>query len=111
MYRREDSKASKAHISTLESEPSDKARKDKKKKQYKDRKNSKEPRDFIIPANGINTAEIGDEKRKKKKKKKDASEVTCYNCNKLGYYADKCLKPKGQKTSIALNNLHIDNWF
>ena len=88
MSRREDSKASKAPASIPESEPSDKARKDKKKKQYKDRRDSREPRDSTIPATRVNAAEVRDKKKKKKKKKRDASEVTCYNCNKLGHYAD-----------------------
>ena len=80
----ENSKASKAPASTPESEPSNKAKKDKKKKQHKDRKES---RDSITLVNGVNTAKVGVKKRRKKKKK-DASEITCYKCNKLGHCRD-----------------------
>ena len=88
MPRGENSKASKAPVSSPESESSDKARKDKKKKQYKDERDSIKPRDSIIPATRVNAAEIGDKIKKKKKKKRDISEITCYNCNKLEHYAD-----------------------
>ena len=97
MPRGEDSKASKAPASTPESEPSDKARKEKKKKQYKDRRDSREPRDSTTPATRVNAAEVGDKKKKKKKKKRDASKVTCYNCNKLGHYADQYPEPRRPK--------------
>ena len=89
----EDSKAFKAPASTPESESSDKARKEKKNKQYKGRRDSREPTDSTTPATGVNVAEVGDKKKKKKKKKRDASEVTCYNCNKLGHYADQYPEP------------------
>ena len=97
MYCGEDSKASKAPASTPESKPSNKAKKDKKKEQHKNRRNSRKPRDFTTRATGVNAAEFGDKKRRKKKKKKDASEVTCYNCNKLESYADQCLEPRRPK--------------
>ena len=88
LQREEDSKASKAPTSTPKSKSSDKARKNKKKKQYRDRKDSSQPRDSTTSATGVNAAKVGDKKRKKKKKKRDASEVTYYNCNKLGHYVD-----------------------
>ena len=72
-------------------ESSNKAKKDKKKKQYRDKRDSKEFRD--TPSFGVNVTEIGDKKRRRKRK--DSSKVMCYNCNKLGYYIDKC--PKSQK--------------
>ena len=83
----------KALVSALTNpEPFDKARKNKKKKQHRDKRDSRESRD--TPGFGVNAAKVGD---KKKRKRKDLSKVTCYNCNKLGHYADVCpesWKPK-----------------
>ena len=85
----DDSKASKAPVSTStqDSEPSDKARKNKKKKQHKDK------RDSTNLSTGVNTAEVGDKSRRKK----DVSEITCYNCNKKGHYVTKCPEPRKSK--------------
>ena len=79
--------------STQDPKSSDKARKDKKKKQYRDKRDSRESRD--TPASGVNVTEVGD--KKGRRKRKDPSEVTCYNCNKLGHYADKCPEPRKPK--------------
>ena len=76
-------------------EPSDKARKNKKKKQHRDKRDSRESRDRDTPASGVNVTEVG--KKKRRRKKKDPSEVMCYNCNKLGHYADKCPEPRKSK--------------
>ena len=70
-------------------ELSDKAKKDKKKKQHRDKRESKN-----TPASGVNAAEVGDKNRRKRK---DPREVMCYNCNKLGYYADQCPEPQKPK--------------
>ena len=40
------------------------------------------------PVTGDNT-----EGQKKKKKRHDPSKVTCFNCNKIGYYAYDCTEP------------------
>ena len=69
-----------------DSEPSDKARKDKKKKQHKAKRDS-------IPATGVNKATVGDQRMKKK----DISEISYYNCNKKGYYSNKCPEPRKSK--------------
>ena len=90
---RDDSKAFKASTFTQESKPFDKARKVKKKRHHRDKRDSRKPRD--TPVSRVNAAEVGDKKRKRKKK--DLKEVTCYNSNKLGHYADQCLKSRKSK--------------
>ena len=60
-----------------------KDRKDKKKK-LRNQRWKEQP-----PATDANT-----EASKKKKKKHDPSEVTYFNCDKKGYYANNCTKPK-----------------
>ena len=55
----------------------------------------------------INTAVVG---KKKKKEKNDISEIICYNCNKKEPYSDAYPKPQKSKTSIGLDNLHVNNW-
>ena len=69
--------------STQDSEPSDKARRGRRRKQHKDK------RDSTNPATEVNKAEVG--------KKKDISEVKCYNCNKKGHFATKCLESRKPK--------------
>ena len=59
-------------------------RKDKKKKLQNRRREQNEQ----TPATGDNT-----KAPKKKKKRRDSSEVTCFNCNKKGHYANNCTKP------------------
>ena len=70
--------------STQDPKRFDKAKKNKKKKYHKDKKKSRKSRD--TPTFGVNAAKVGDKKRRRKKK--DPREITYYNCNKLGYYAD-----------------------
>ena len=79
----EDESKAKASVptSTLDSEHSNKARKDKKKTSHKAKRDS-------TPATGVNKAEVSDHRTKMK----DISEILCYNCNKKGYYSNKCPK-------------------
>ena len=69
--------------STQDSEPSDKTRRGRRRREHKYK------RDSTNPANGVNKVEIG--------KKKDISEVKCYNCNKKGHFATKCLESRKPK--------------
>ena len=85
-----------ASASTQDFEPSDKARKNKKKKQHKDKRDLSESRDSITPATGVNKAKVGG------KRKNDISEITCYNCNKKGYYATKCPETRKSKKLVSV---------
>ena len=66
-------------------EPAKKENKQKKFKRQWER--TREPKE--TPAIDNNTVDAA-----KKKKKRDTSKVTCFNCNKKGYYASNCTKPK-----------------
>ena len=88
-----DSKAFKGPAATpaQDSEPSNNARKDKKKR-HQDKRGSREPKDSSTPASGVNKAKVGGGEQRKKNKK-DLNKVMCFNCNKKGYYSNRCLKP------------------
>ena len=78
------------------SESSEKAQKEKKKEQYQ---RDWERRKGSTSASGINTAQTRELYQKKKKKRtdkalRDTSQVKYYNCQKLGYYTNKCPEPK-----------------
>ena len=80
------------------SESSKKARKEKKKEQQQ---RDREHREGSIPATRINTAQTGEPHQKKKKNQgrldrvsRDTSQIKCYNCQKIGHYANRCPKSK-----------------
>ena len=68
-------------VSIQDSKLFNKARKSRKRKQNRDRQDS------TNPDTGVNKAKVGG------RRKKDINEITCYNCNKKGYFVTKCLKP------------------
>ena len=71
------------------SEPLKQARKEKKKKRHPERRDKKKR----TLASTANATEI-QQKKKKKNRDRNVSEITCYNCNKKGHYANTCIKPK-----------------
>ena len=83
-YRKDKPKAKASEpASNKDSEASDKAKRGRRRRQHKDKQ------DFTNPAIGVNKAKVG--------KKKDISEVKCYNCNKKGHFATKCLESRKPK--------------
>ena len=66
------------------------ARKEKKLKKYPERRDKKKQ----TSASTTNTIEIQQQKKKKKNQDCDMSEITCYNCNRKGHYANICIEPK-----------------
>ncbi len=71
-------------------EDSEKARKEKKKKAFRKRR-GKGRREGSAPATGSNAeSTVG-------KKNRDLSQVTCYTCNKKGYYSRDCTEPPKPK--------------
>ena len=92
-----DFKAFKSSTSTptsVSTQDSESSKKDKKKKHYQGKRDSREPKDSFTPATGVNAAEVV-EGGQRKKNKKDISGVTCFNCNKKGYFSNKY--PKSPK--------------
>ncbi len=70
---------------------SEKAKKEKKKK---GRQGRREKPNLATGADAAPATATGGEGQKKKKKPRDISEITYYSCNKKGYYASNCTKPK-----------------
>ena len=72
----------------LHNDPAEPAKKEDKQKRLKRRQEcTREPKETL--ATGNNTVDAA-----KKKKKRDTSKVICFNCDKKGYYASDCTKPK-----------------
>ena len=65
-------------------------RKDKKKRFWGQRQEYTEERKEQTPATNVNTINVS----KKEKKRRDVSKITYFNCNKKGYLANDCTKPK-----------------
>ena len=70
-------------------EGSKKARNEKKKSRQNRKKNQEDSTSAI----GVNTTDALKWSRDRFKKF-DLADITCYCCNKKGYYANKCTKPK-----------------
>ena len=60
--------------------------KEKKKKWQKEKRDKKD----FTPASGVNAIDTSGGKARKKK---DLSQITCYNCDKKGYYSTKYPEP------------------
>ncbi len=80
-----------------QSETPEKIRKEKKKKWQRKEWARKDPKDGSPAPTTSGSNAIQATGCQKKKKARDASEVTCYSCNKKGYYASDCSKPKVKK--------------
>ena len=72
---------------------SEKVRKEKKKNWYWEKRDKKDKKKDTTPATEENAINIGDGQRKKNQPIADASNVTCYNCDKKGHYTNTCPKP------------------
>ena len=77
-------------------ELSDKVWKEKKKEQ---RRRDRERREGSTSTTGVNSAHTGKPQKKKNQGRsdrasRDTSQIKCYNCQKMGHYANKCPEPK-----------------
>ena len=106
--RGDDFKASKAPASTQKSEPSDKARKNKKKKQYKDKRDSWEFRDSTTLAIVVNAKASRSGRRRRIQKDISGSHIT--TVTKRDTTQTNVQNLGGQKTSISLEGLHVNDW-
>ena len=76
---------------------SDKAWKDKKKERCQ---KDWERREGSTPVTGANSTHTGEPPQKKKNQGRSdrashvTSQIKCYNCQKMGHYANRCPKPK-----------------
>ena len=107
MHHGENSKAFKAPASTPEFEPSDKARKDKKKKQHRDKRDSRQSRD--TPASGVNATEV--EIRKEGERRRTQRRLHVITATNWGTTMTSVWNLGSQKTSIGLDNLHVNDWY
>ncbi len=80
-----------------QSEASKKIRKEKKKKWQQKKRAKKDVKESspATAASKSNAVQVAD--GQKKKKACNASEVTCYSCNKKGHYAFHSSEPKAKK--------------
>ena len=82
-------------------ESSAKARREKKDRRRQEQRDRR-GQEGSTPATGVNAAEPGEANKKKNDDRnrncsggaaRDFSQIKCYNCQKMGYYANKCPEP------------------
>ena len=66
------------------------------KEKKKSRRNRRRNQEDSTPAIGVNTTDVL-KRIRDRPKKSDPANITCYRCNKKGYYTNKCIKPKNQQ--------------
>ncbi len=75
-----------------------KVRKEKKRKGHQEKQDRQEGQDGSLVKIGANATQATEGQKKKRRNgqgpKRDISKITCYNCNKKGYYSRDCTKPK-----------------
>ena len=94
----QESKAPAPQRSTDNGKTSKQAWKEKKKKEKRERRNREREPQNSTPTTRANSTSTGKEKSKRNgSNRRDPSQITCWNCSKKGYYADKYPKPPKPK--------------